>query len=145
MKKIVFLICISLIFSCNSDDGPNNPFLPSVSVNFQVNLNLPQYNRLEFPGGIEVERTAGRGLKGVILYNQDGTQFFAYELSDPNLDPSLACSTLTVEGSRASSNCNGNENIYEITSFGQQIQGEGGFALLQYRIRRDGNILTVTN
>ncbi len=145
MKKIVFLIGITLIFSCSSDDGPNNPFLPSVFVDFQINLNLPIYDPLEFPGGIFVERTAGRGIKGVIIYNQDGNQFFAYELSDPNLDPNLPCSTLTVTGSRASSDCDGNENIYEITSLGQQVKGEGGFPLLQYRIRRDGNTLTVTN
>ncbi len=145
MKKIVFLMFFVLILSCSSDDRQNNPFLPNVAVNFQINLNLPQYNNLNFPGGIFVDRTDGRGIKGVIIYNQDGTQFFAYELSDPNLDPSLSCSTLTVEGSRASSDCNGDENIYEITSFGQQIKGEGGFTLLAYRIRKDGNVLTVTN
>ncbi|GAA4273470.1 hypothetical protein U6A24_19135 [Aquimarina gracilis] len=145
MKKIVFLICITLILSCSSDDRQVNPFLPNVSVNFQINLNLPQYDNLGFPGGIFVERTEGRGIKGVIIYNQDDRQFFAYELSDPNVDPNLSCSTLTVEGSRASSNCDGNENIYEITSFGQQIQGEGGFPLLAYRISKSGNVLTITN
>lgn len=145
MKKIVFLMFLTLILSCSSDDGPNNPFLPSVPVNFTINLNLPQYNNLNFPGGIFVDRTDGRGIKGVIIYNRDDQQFFAYELSDPNLDPNLSCSTLTVQGSRASSNCDGNENIYEITSFGQQVQGEGGFPLLAYRIRRDGNVLSVTN
>jgi len=145
MKKIVFLVCFALILSCSGDDNQNNPFLPNVSINFQINLNLPQFNSLRFPGGVFVDRTAGRGIKGVIIYNQNDQQFFAYELSDPNVSPSLACSTLMVEGTRASSNCDGNERIYEIASFGQQIQGEGGFGLLPYRIRKVGNTLSITN
>jgi len=135
----------TLILSCKGDDDVNNPFLPNVSVNFQINLNLPQFNNLKFPGGIFVDRTRGRGIKGVIIYNQDDRQFFAYELSDPNLNPSLECSTLTVEGARASSNCESGENIYAITSFGQQIKGNGGFPLLPYRIEKNGNILIITN
>jgi len=145
MKKILFLVSFALIISCSGDDDQNNPFLPNVSVNFQINLNLPQFNNLKFPGGILVDRTDGRGIKGVIIYNQDDRQFFAYELNDPNVSPSLACSTLTVEGTRASSTCDGNERVYEIASLGQLVQGEGEFPLLQYRIRRDGNVLTISN
>jgi len=145
MKKILFLIGVALIVSCSGDDNQNNPFLPNIAVNFQINLNLPQYNALRFPGGVFVDRTDGRGIKGVIIYNQNDQQFFAYELSDPNVSPSLACSTLTVNGTRASSNCDGKENVYEIASLGQLIQGEGQFPLLQYRIRKDGNVLSITD
>ena len=147
MKKLLFLLLIILISSsCNSDDNnQNNPNLPSVPVNFKINLNLPQYVGLRFPGGIFEDRTAGRGIKGVVIYNQDDQQFFAYELSDPNLNPSLPCSNLDVNGTRASSNCDGNENIYEIASFGQQIKGEGGLPLLAYRAVKEGNTIFVSN
>ncbi len=144
MKKAIFLLLIILISSCKSDDdNQNNTNLPRVNVNFEINLNLPQYESLNFPGGIFVDRTAGRGIRGVIVYNQNDQQFFAYELSDPNIVPS-DCSALEVTGTRASSNC-GNENIYEITSLGQQVRGEGGFPLLPYRISKQGNTLFITN
>ncbi|AXT62211.1 hypothetical protein D1816_18210 [Aquimarina sp. AD10] len=143
MKKLVFLFAALLVLSCSGDDDQNNPFLPNIAVNFQINLDLPQYNNLRFPGGIFVDRTDGRGIRGVIIYNQNDQQFFAYELSDPNISPS-DCSALKVEGTRASSNC-GNENLYEIASFGQQIRGEGGNPLLAYRVTKNGNTLNVSN
>lgn len=144
MKKIAFLLGLILITSCSSDDGnQNNPNLPNVRFTAQINLNLPQFVNLRFPGGIEVDRTDGRGIRGLILYNQNDQQFFAYELSDPNIPPS-DCSALSVEGTRAVSNC-GNENMYEITSFGQQIQGEGGRPLLSYRVEKNGNTLIISN
>ena len=144
MKKTLLILSIILVLSCSSsDDRQENPFLPNVSVNFEVNLNLPQYNNLNFPGGIVVERTNARGIRGVILYNLNDQQFFAYELSDPNIPPS-DCSALNVEGTRASSNC-GNDNIYDIAAFGQQISGEGGYPLLSYRATKEGSILFVSN
>ncbi|SHJ32552.1 hypothetical protein [Aquimarina spongiae] len=144
MKKIVFLLGILLIASCSSDDdNRNNPNLPNVGFTAQINLNLPQFVNLRFPGGIVVDRTEGRGIRGLILYNQNDQQFFAYELSDPNI-PLMDCSALDVQATRAVSNC-GNDNVYEITSFGQQVQGEGGQPLLPYRIEKNGNTLTVSN
>ncbi len=144
MKKTIFLLITLLVCSCSGDDdNRNNPFLPNVNFSFQINLNLPQYVNLRVPGGVFVDRTDGRGIKGVIVYNQNDDQFFAYELSDPNISPS-DCSALIVEGTRASSDC-GNENIYEIASFGQQIKGEGGNPLLGYRITKDGNSLSISN
>ncbi|MBQ0734604.1 hypothetical protein [Aquimarina celericrescens] len=145
MKKILFLVCFILILSCSSDDGERNTFLPNVSFNFQINLNLPEYVNLRVPGGIFVDRTAGRGIKGVIIYNQNDQQFFAYELSDPNLDPNLECSTLSGTGTRFSSTCDGKENIYDVAAFGQQIKGEGGFPLLGYRAVKEGNTVFVSN
>ncbi len=145
MKKIIFILGIFLIFSCGSDDAnQDNPFLPDVSFSFQLNLNLPQYVNLRVPGGIFVDRTSGRGIKGVIVYRLNTDQFFAYELSDPNQNPTLACSTLTVQGTRASSDC-GTENIYEIASFGQLIKGEGSYPLFPYRVTFDGESVFVSN
>lgn len=144
MKKVFFIVMIVMISSCsNDDDNQSNPNLPGVNVNFSINLNLPQYNNLDFPNGVFVDRTDGRGIRGVIIYNQNNEQFFAYELSDPNIPPS-DCSALIVEGTRASSGC-GNENIYEISSFGQQVRGEGGLPLQPYRVTKDGSVLNITN
>ncbi|MEW7289856.1 hypothetical protein [Aquimarina sp. 2304DJ70-9] len=144
MKKAIFLLLILLISSCKDDDTIQaNPFLPNVGVNFSLNLNLPQYNSLKFPGGVFVDRTDGRGIRGVIIYNLNDDQFFAYELSDPNIVPS-DCSALGVVGTIASSEC-GNDNTYDIASFGQQIKGEGGLPLFPYRAVKTGNTISVSN
>lgn len=144
MKKTLFIALLMVLVSCkNDDDIINNPNLPVVGVNFQINLTLPQYNSLNFPGGIFVDRTDGRGIKGIIVYNLNDQQYFAYELSDPNIPPS-GCSALLIEGTRASSNCD-NDNVYDIASFGQRISGEGNYPLYAYRIRKEGNILSINN
>jgi len=144
MKKIILIVCISLlILSCSDDDDrPNNPNLPSVSFNHTINLDLPGFNSLKFPGNSEVITVANVGIKGVIIYNVDNTQYSAFELSDPNIFPS-SCSALDVNGTFAESNC-GNDNVYEIIN-GIQLEGEGGFPLLRYRITRQGNVLFISN
>jgi len=144
MKKIIVLVCFTLlIISCSNDDGrSNNPNLPSISFNHTINLDLPQFNELKFPGNSDVLRIDGVGIKGVIIYNLDNTLYSAFELSDPNIIPS-SCSALNVNGIRAESNC-GNDNAYEIVN-GQQLEGEGGFPLLRYRITREGNTLFLSN
>lgn len=144
MKKVILIVCISLlILSCSNDDNrSNNPNLPSVGFNHTVNLDLPEFNSLKFPGNAEVITIAGVGIKGVIIYNVDNSLYSAFELSDPNISPS-SCSALDVNGIRAESNC-GNDNAYEIIN-GQQLEGEGGFPLLRYRISRQGNALFISN
>ncbi|MDH7446050.1 hypothetical protein [Aquimarina sp. 2201CG14-23] len=144
MKKIAILFFISLLtFSCSSDDSRNNnPNLPSIGFNHTINLDLPQFNSLDFPNNSEVITTDGVGIKGVIIFNVDNTLYSAFELSDPNIAPS-SCSALSVNGIRAESNC-GNDNAYEIIN-GQQLEGEGGYPLLRYQIRREGNTLFISN
>ena len=52
MKKFLYLVALSLLFiSCSSDDDQrNNPYLVDLDFAFQLDLNLPQYNNLNFPG-----------------------------------------------------------------------------------------------
>ncbi|MDF9301159.1 hypothetical protein ACE939_14295 [Aquimarina sp. W85] len=145
MKRFnVVVLGIFFYVSCAKDDTSrvDNPFIPSVNFTHTINLDLPQYNSLKFPNNSFVETIDGVGVKGVIIYNVDNTLYSAFELSDPNITPS-SCSALLVEGIEASSNCD-NANVYEIVS-GKQLEGEGGYPLVRYAIRRDGNSLTITN
>ncbi len=144
MKKIILILCLSLLIpSCSNDDSrSSNPNLPSIGFNHTVNLDLPQFNNLKFPNNSEVITTDGVGIKGVVIYNIDNTLYSAFELSDPNITPSN-CSALKVMGIRAESNC-GNDNAYEIIN-GLQLEGEGGYPLLRYQIRREGNTLFISN
>ena len=138
-----FLVLALITIACSSDDvARRNPFLPEVNVNFQIDLNLPQYSDLKFSGNHVIETTAGRGIKGIIIYSKGNSQFSAFELSDPNI-PISDCSPLSVTGILASSNC-GNDNVYNIVT-GIQTKGEGGYPLLRYTIRAEGNTLFITN
>ena len=141
MKHILFLIAF-LSIACKDDDRINNPFLPDVALNLEINLNLPQFRNLEFSGNVAVIDTDGVGIKGVIIYNIDGNQFNAFELSDPNRVPG-ASTALVVEGSIASCSCE-EGNKYDLLT-GLPIAGGGGFALKRYNAQRQGDILIITN
>ncbi|WP_438425922.1 Rieske (2Fe-2S) protein [Aquimarina macrocephali] len=143
MKKTLFLASVLLILSCSSDDnGDNNQFLPPSSVNYQINLNLPQFNKLKFPSNHFVDNSENGSIKGVIIYNIDNTQYSAFELSDPNHSPS-SCSAQTIDGITSTCNCD-DGNSYNIVT-GQQTSGDGQFGLRRYRVRREGNTLFISN
>ncbi len=143
MQKTLCIVYILIITSCSSDDrADNNPFLPATTINYSINLNLPQFNDLDFPGNHFVDRSANGSIKGIIIYNLDNTLYSAFELSDPNHSPNN-CSTQSIEGIIATCNCD-DGNSYNIFT-GQQTAGEGQFGLRRYNIRREGNTLFITN
>ena len=143
IRKIGSLLILLLIFnSCSTNDNEqiNNPNLINVSFRLLVNLNLPEYNSLNFPGNSYSTYTTG--INGVVIYNINNTQFTAFELSDPN-HPLSECSTLKVEGVIAKCNCN-DGNSYNILT-GELTNGSGQYSLKPYRINKNGNVLEVFN
>ncbi len=143
----VLAIATVLVFavsfnSCSKDDGPrnNNPNLADIGVNLTLELNLPQYNQLNFPGNSFV--TGLQGIKGIVIYNIDNTQYTAHEISDPNHPPS-ACSAAQIEGITATCSCD-DGNAYNIVT-GQRVAGEGQYSLRAYQIVREGGVLRITN
>ena len=142
MKKIIpIILLIFTCLSCSGDDEiRNNPYLPDLNFSFQLDLSLPQYNPLNFPGNSFVTRNYG--LNGVVIYNLNNDQYMAFELTDPNHVPQ-ACSVLVVKGTEAASSC-GDGNVYTIIT-GQQIKGEGVYPLKPYRVVRRGNMLEISN
>jgi len=139
-------IALILLTSCSSDENTapdNNNFLPDIGVNIPVNLNLPEYNRLKFPGGSYEFRDIGIDNNGVIVYNIDGNQFTAFDLTDPN-HPIKDCSKLIVKGIEASCTCD-DGNVYDILT-GQRRKNPGqGFTLRPYIATKNGNSLFIRN
>ena len=142
MKKLLLLI--SLIFIClgcsGDDELRKNPYLPDLNFSFQLDLSLPQYNPLNFPGNSFITRNYG--LNGVVIYNLNNDQYMAFELTDPNHIPQ-ECSYLLVNGTEATCSCN-DGNAYNIIT-GQQIKGEGNYGLRPYRVIKSGNILEISS
>ncbi|HET7361680.1 MAG TPA: hypothetical protein VFI78_07085 [Salinimicrobium sp.] len=143
MKKSLLFLSLSLLFlGCSKDDNGrnNNPYLVDLNFAFRVNLNLPQYNQLNYPGNSMSLYT--HGIKGIVIYNLNNTQYLAFELTDPNHPPS-DCSRLEVNGTEATCGCD-DGNMYTIIT-GQQIEGEGQYSLKPYRIVRVGDVLEISN
>lgn len=142
MRKIFQLFPLIFLFlSCSADDElRKNPYLPELNFSFSLDLSLPQYNKLNFPGNTFVTRNYG--LNGIVVYNLNNDQYLAYELSDPN-HVLTDCSVLVVEGLEAKCSCE-DANVYSIIT-GQLVEGQGQYSLKPYRIQRTGQILRISN
>ena len=119
MKKLVILsFCTLLFFGCskNDDNNSNCNFLLNVGVNTSLNLNLPQYNELNFISNPVY--VSGHGNGGLIITNT-GTGFVAFDAADPNHTPS-SCSILTISGLEGTCGCN-DANKYSIFT-GQPLE-----------------------
>lgn len=140
-KVLLFLSFCPLFLGCSGDDDiRNNPYLADMNFSFQIDLNLPQYNELNFPGNSII--IDNYGINGVVIYNLNNSHYTAHELTDPN-HPVSSCSALQLEGTEAVCGCD-DGNAYTIIT-GQQIEGEGTYPLKPYRIVRIGNIIEVSN
>lgn len=140
-KPLITLLLLIGMISCEPDDEiRKNPYLTDVNFRLNINLNLPEYNNLNFPGNSYT--TYNHGLNGVVVYNINNNQYTAFELSDPNHQLSN-CSRLTVQGIIASCSC-GDGNSYNILT-GELSTGTGQYSLKPYRVRKSGNMIEVYN
>ncbi len=145
MKNLFALFAILVLaWGCGKNDdnnvNNNNPYLTPPIVNLNLNLNLPEYNPLKFPGNSVFLNQ--QGIKGIIIYNVNNTLYTAFDLTDPNHIPN-ACSRMTVEGVIATCTCD-DENSYDIVT-GQHQNNTQSYPMLQYRIQRNGDNITVNN
>ncbi|WP_300439667.1 hypothetical protein [Christiangramia sp.] len=142
MKKIFSLIAVFIIFTACSgsdDEVRNNPNLPDLNFRFQLDLSFPEYNDLQFPGNSFA--TYNQGVRGVVIYNLNNSQYVAFELSDPNHPPN-SCSGMTVNGVIATCGCE--DNQYNVIT-GEIVEGEGRYTMKPYRVERFGNRIEVFN
>src|SRR5690554_1314858 len=147
MNRILHSILVAfIVFSCSkSDDGDrDNPNIPNIGFNTGnlVNTNIPQYSNLKYANNWVVLNN-NYGINGVILFYAGGSNYSAFERSDPN-HPLSACSTLTVEGVVATCNCD-DGNSYEILNGIGQTGTTGHYALKRYYVEVAGNIIRVYN
>jgi len=143
-NPIYFILTLLLLVSCsNNDDGRlGNPNIPNFAFDTGtlINISLPQYSVLQFPGNYII--LDQYGVNGVVLYSS-GTTFSAFELSDPNHQLNT-CSLLTVAGVIATCNCD-DGNSYNILNGAQQEGTSGQFGLVPYGVEVSGTIIRVFN
>jgi len=141
MKKITVFSLISLLFlSCSKKDDNNSNcnFLQNVGVNTSLNLNLPQYNDLNFISNPVY--ISGQGNGGLIVTNT-GTGFVALDAADPN-HMLNTCSILTISGLEGICGCV-DANKYSLFT-GQPLENPDlRCGLKAYRAELSGNILII--
>ncbi|PQB05802.1 hypothetical protein [Aureitalea marina] len=148
MKRILIL-CLSVLIlgACNSDDSGNNnngnnPNLSDPFIDISLDLNLPEFNPLNFPG--ETVIVNGQGIRGVVVFNLNNSTYLAFDLTDPNIRPNN-CSRMTLEGIIATCPCPDVDNSYNLGLFGQHITDPNKFPMQQYRAERVGDRVIVSN
>ena len=134
------MFIIPLTFSCEKDEVSSQcRYLANIGVNYEVNLNLPQYNQLNFISNSVYIPNIGNG--GIIVTNS-GTGYLAWDASDPNRIPT-SCSTMTINGLECVSNCP-DENSYSLIT-GQSLGITLECGLKAYRVEINGNNLFISN
>ena len=145
MKRFFGVLFLLFLMGCsNNDPIINNPNLPNYTFDTGnlVNINLPQYSNLQFPGNFKI-LDGPYGINGVVLYYAGGSNYSAFEISDPNHALSN-CSTLSVEGIIATCNCN-DGNSYDIINGIGRTGTTGSYTLKRYHVEVNGSIIRVFN
>ena len=141
-RKILFLIVL-ITNSCEKNKIERNPYLNNVRINYEINLNLPEFDALRYIGGSK--KILNIGLNGVIVFNLNNTSYLAWEASCSNHNLK-DCSKLKIEGVLAKCNC---ENYQYSLATGQLINPEKNlknpFGLLYYQTNLYNNILRISN
>lgn len=142
-RGLLLSLIVMGLTSCSKTPIVRNPYLSDVPINYQVNLNLPQYDALRFVGGSAYISQAG--LKGVLLYNLNGGTFLAWEASCPNHAPQ-SCSLLTLNSSLAECRC---ENYQYSLANGQLLNADentsSSYPMLNYQVEAYDSFLTIRN
>jgi hypothetical protein len=142
-SNLIILLLLLTVFSCKKEDQINvdNPYLIDPLVSMTLNLNLPEYNPLKFPGNSIIINQ--QGIKGIVIYNVNNDLYTAFELSDPNHTPN-ECSRMTIEGIIATCPCESDTHSYDIVT-GRHQTNENLYPMLQYLAIRTGDNINVSN
>lgn len=135
------IAAVTLSCSKNDDKQERNPFLTDPAVSLNLNLNLPEYNPLKFPGNYII---TSQGIKGIVVYCVSENQYLAFELTDPNHVPS-SCSQMELTGVIASCTCANDDNEYFITSGQHTTEPDTKYPMQQYNAQLNGNTVIVSN
>ncbi|WP_194766647.1 hypothetical protein [Tamlana sp. I1] len=142
MKSIYTIILFALLYACsnNSDADNNCNYLLDVTVNYSIDLSLPQYSILNNVGNSIYIPNIGN--KGVIVANA-GSSILAWDASDPNHTPN-DCSAIIPDGLFGACGCD-DGNRYNFITGAADNNDALTCSLKFYPANRSGNIIYISN
>ncbi len=141
MKNSFFFFLFFLVFlSCDKNTPQRNPYLPEARFKTKINLSLPLYEKLK-NYSLSPVFLDNVGLRGIVVINVGGT-IFARERACPN-HPLSDCSRMEVNDNRYFI-CPCDNIVYDM-AIGVPVKGKSNYSMLDYRVSRDGDILTIYN
>jgi len=134
---LILLIYISTITSC--EENGYYAEIPNVYVNETVNLNLFEYQNLQFIGGYAY---LDAGVRGIILYRKSTNDYIAFE-RNCTYRPLDSCATVEVDSSLLFmvDHCCGSTFDFE----GNPTSGPAEWPLKRYYTFLDGTYLKIAN
>ena len=141
LNKVFFIFILLSIYNCQSDDGAIN-CVPIQNINYSINLNLPQYYKLNNAGGwMYVDAAYGTGNRGLIIVKIGENMYKAYDRNAPHICPTSNSQLMVIDDIKIVCPEDGAEWI--LTS-GQPTK-IANRAPRTYQISRNGNTLLITN
>lgn len=151
--KLFSFITLALLVavSCNR----KNDVIPDVTVDFNLDLNDPQFTDLNAIGGVVTVSSstnnwgrfaAGYAGNGIMIARGAG-EFFAYDRTCPH-DYELDGSAIRIEidpTGFAKAICPKCKTTYELISYGTPASGVGRYPLKNYRTSFEGRFVRVWN
>ncbi|HHZ96896.1 MAG TPA: hypothetical protein EYN28_05830 [Flavobacteriales bacterium] len=135
------LMIIGAFLLMQSTCDQNNQNIPYVPVNFDINLNLPAYNSLNYPGEHLILQG---GSKGIIIYRYTLDEFVALDRHS-TFDTALNCKVIVEsDGLTLSDESDCSESKWIILD-GSVMQGPAVLSLHRYRTNWNPPILSVYN
>ncbi len=142
---LITIIASALTFflSC----GEEEPIIvPDVYVNFDINLDLPQFSPLNAQGNAVKKGGEGYDDNGVVIYRRfdstDGQPYFAFDATCPQHIGISTSVNLDGAGADQTATCPHCNTQYFLENYGYPNKG---YPLKRYRVSQMGRILRISN
>lgn len=140
--KIAFLFQIMIISFFLAGCGNDEPeIVPDVYVNFDFNLQEPQFTNLNVILGATIKDNVGYNGNGVIVFRADQNEYKAFDATCPQHISTKTPVVLNANGT-GKATCPECSTVYFLMSNGYP---PNGYKLKQYRTIVNGSYIRVTN
>lgn len=143
--KTIAIILFAPFFLSTCNDNTTYTNIPDVYINYELNLNLPQFSSLIHPGNfVYIEN---EGYRGVIVYHNYDNNYIALERTC-TYEPEKECSMLYVDDSGLFIRCGEKDGDCCDSKFemdGNVFSGPAIYPLKRYGVTAHGDFLTITN
>lgn len=138
LASVVFGFAI--LFSSCVEEEPT--IIPDVYVNFNISLDLPQYNALNSVNNAVKVPNYGYDENGVIVYRFTLDEFLAFDATCPQHIEKSTSIDLDDGGAAGTATCPHCQTTYSFFNFGQASKG---YPLKRYKVSVNGSFLNISN